>query len=542
MHKTFRYRFRSILRRSDMFVGHLICSLALWHSAFASKPAPSTGESVPPVIAIEPTTYCNPLSLPDYPIGRKVRNGISGVPSDTDRQWRLEKREQFRELADPTALWHEGKWYLYPSCDMAWVSNDEGLTWQHHPLNIRDIGYAPTIVKHGDRFLLTATGLELYTSISPLGPFERLGKINLPKVPGTSPFAGDPMLFSDNGHLYLYVSFTATSGIWAAELDPQNPLVAISKPICAIPFQPDLHPWEAAGNWNENLAQGWLEGAWMVKVRDRYYLTYAAAGTENRTYAMGCYIGDTPLGPFTPQKRNPIFRSVAGLITGTAHGSIVAGPRDRLWAFYCIRADVAHAFERRIGFDLAAIDVHGELYVPEATSLPQRLPPAGASSTEGAPAGWVPLNDDTRTLVSSSAPNLGGRFAVDHSITTWWQPAEADPAPVLTTSFDVTANVHAVRVIWRDIGLDTKAGVSPGPFRYRVEVETQNKTWTTIIDRSASQEDLLIDYRECTPVIASRARLVILGSPHGITPGVVEFTVFGDKAAKRSATEQSQTP
>jgi hypothetical protein len=84
-----------------------------------------------------------------------------------------------------------------------------------------------------------------------------------------------------------------------------------------------------------------------------------------------------------------------------------------------------------------------------------------------------------------------------------------------------------VRLIWRDIGLDTKHDVKPGPFRYRVELETTKDEWTTILDRSESSEDLLIDYRECKPTTGTRARLVILGSPKGITPGVAEFTVFG---------------
>ncbi len=66
----------------------------------------------------------------------------------------------------------------------------------------------------------------------------------------------------------------------------------------------------------------------MLKRNGKYYLTYSAGGTENRTYAMGCYTSQDPLGPFEPQKRNPILRSVDGLVTGTAHGSIVAGPND----------------------------------------------------------------------------------------------------------------------------------------------------------------------------------------------------------------------
>jgi len=48
-----------------------------------------------------------------------------------------------------------------------------------------------------------------------------------------------------------------------------------------------------------------------------------------------------------------------------------------------------------------------------------------------------------------------------------------------------------------------------------------------VIDRSDSKDDLLVDYRECAPTKASSARLVIVGAPPGIIPGVAEFTVFG---------------
>lgn len=491
--------------------------LALIASVALSLPA-SGAEAAPVVRDRAPTTYCNPISLPDYPIGRLVRDLPENAPPG----------EQYRELADPSALWYEGKWYLYPSCDMAWVSSDEGLTWVHHPLNVRDIGYAPTVVKHDGRFLLVASDAELYSSSSPLGPFEKVGKMQLPKVPGM-PWFWDPMLFSDHGRLFLYWGCTPRDGIWAVELDAKNPLVTISKPFCAIPFRPDLQPWEALGDWNQDATVGWLEGAWMLKVKNRYYLTYSAAGTEYRTYAMGCYVSDSPLGPFKPQKRNPILRTTEGLITGTGHGCIVAGPRGRLWAFYCVHASVLNGFERRIGFDLAAIDANGELYVPQATSLPQYLPaPVGAPERPLSP-GWLPLNQGEPAAVSSAAGHLTGRFAVDNNLMTWWQPAKGDASPVLTTAFRAPTTVRAVRLIWRDIGLDTRRGANPGPFRYRVEVETAPKTWQVVLDRSKSQEDLLIDYRECAPVKGSSARLVIVGAPKGITPGVAEFTVFGDK-------------
>jgi xylan 1,4-beta-xylosidase len=470
--------------------------------------------------------YVNPIPLPNYPVGRVVRNMPAGQPSTLGSLWIAEKSEQYRELADPAALWHEGKWYLYPSVDMAWVSADEGLTWQHHPLNVRDVGYAPTVVNHQGRFLLMASeeqgvASQVYSSSSPLGPFEPIGKIAIKKEPKHPPHI-DPMLFSDeSGKLFYYWGCSPRGGIWGVELDAKDPTKPLGEPKELIPFLPDTYSWERVGNNNQNPNTGWMEGSWMVKQNGRYYLTYSAAGTQYRTYAMGAYVSDSPLGPFVPQKRNPFFRTTEGLITGTGHGAVVAGPRGRLWVFYCVFAGVIHGFERRLGLDLVEIDSNGELYVPRATTTPQALP----SSTPAEP--WVHLNDGEPTFPSSSAPNLAGRLAADNDLRTWWQPAAGDAQPTLTTHFSAPATVGGVRIVWRDVGLDTTKGIKPGPFRYRVEAETAPNQWKTIIDRSKSDEDMLIDYRECAPTSAIRARLVILGSPAGIQPGVAEFTVFG---------------
>ena len=65
-----------------------------------------------------------------------------------------------------------------------------------------------------------------------------------------------------------------------------------------------------------------------------------------------------------------------------------------------------------------------------------------------------------------------------------------------------------------------------------MEVQNGSGSWVTALDRGNSAEDFLVDYRECPPTRGKAARLVILSAPRGITPGVAEFTVFGE-AAKR---------
>jgi hypothetical protein len=470
-----------------------------------------------------PSTYCNPLPLPDYPIGKRARDIVPGTAvGPNDFLWLLGRQEQFRELADVTVLWEGGKWYMYPSVDMAWVSSDGGVTWEHHPLNVRDIGYAPTVVKHNGKYLLMAIDSPLYTSDSPLGPFTAIGKIALP---GNVARQIDPMLLSDDdGRLYYY-----WGNVFGIELDANNPTRSIGQPIRLMQFEPDKYPWQRCGDWNEDANNGYIEGAWVIKQKGTYYLTYSAAGTEFSTYAVGCLTSKSPLGPFTHQKNNPIMRNTTGLVTGTGHGSFVEGPNGSLWSFYTLRAGVVHGWERRLGMDPAWIGDDGELLVSPASSTPMRL----TGTAKGAePSGWVPLNQNRQSSASTTAANLTTRLAFDDDLRTWWQPDAGDKAPTLTSSLVANATADAVRIVWRDIGVNTRQGAVPGPFRYKVEMQTGANHWTTVIDRTASDEDLLIDYREITPIKATAARLTIVGAPTGITPGVAEFTVFGQSAKK----------
>ena len=284
-----------------------ILRLAGWILLGGGWISPATG------IAASPGTYCNPLSVPNYPLGELCRFK-PGEKIDI---------KQFRELADPTVLWEQGQWILYPSCDMAWTSRD-GVSWEHHPLNVRDIGYAPTVVRYGKRFLLTACGASLYESDSALGPFRELGPILTPD--GRKPVRWiDPMLFADDdGKLYLTWG-CGKPGIFVVELDQQNPTRMKSEPRAAFAFDPS-HEWERSGVWNEDSTHNWNEGSWLLKHGGRYYLTYATPGTQWRTYGMGCYVADHPLGPYRPQKLNPILRQTTGLINGPGHGCIVPGP------------------------------------------------------------------------------------------------------------------------------------------------------------------------------------------------------------------------
>ncbi|MBC8039823.1 MAG: hypothetical protein H7Y06_04710 [Opitutaceae bacterium] len=89
-------------------------------------------------------TYCNPL--PNYPKGflYDKKQGWG---------WTRDDHPDFRESADSSVLFWQGKWYLYISGGSADVSTDF-VTWEHHPITRASPCYAPTIVEWRGEFWL----------------------------------------------------------------------------------------------------------------------------------------------------------------------------------------------------------------------------------------------------------------------------------------------------------------------------------------------------------------------------------------------------
>ncbi|MDI1248295.1 MAG: family 43 glycosylhydrolase [Lacunisphaera sp.] len=467
-------------------------------------------------------TFINPLPLPDYPLGNWTQK-----PSPTMDRWLKGFRQDFRELADPSVIYHEGKWIMYPSVAMAYVTEDF-TTWTHHPIQPSKIGdgYAPSVAEHDGKFYLVGCFSELYVADHPLGPFKSLGPITTPDGGETiDSVIFDPMLFSDEGKLYLY--YHVTGGLVGTRLDSKNPTRMEVLPKQLAGARTDQE-WERYGEYNEDPRRSFMEGVWMFKDKGTYYLTFTGPGTALGTYALGTYKGSSPLGDFVYQNKNPVLRKPFGVVPGSGHGSIVRGPNDTLWAFVTSVVGNYHVFERRVGLFPVGIDSEGDLVGLAVRDVPQHAPGTLAHPEKGNEAGWLPVSVRTIATASSVAPGRTADYAMDDSARTWWQPADNDESPALTLDLKSTYEVAAVRVLWSEPGLDHEKGVLPGPVRYRVLAQaSRNAEWRTVVDCSENTTDLLIDYRTFETAQARRMKLEIVGAPAGVGIGVLEFTVFG---------------
>ena len=186
--------------------------------------------------------------------------------------------------------------------------------------------------------------------------------------------------------------------------------------------------------------------------------------------------------------------------------------------------------ERRIGYDPIYIDENGDLVCKKVTETPQWAPGATADPVNEGDTGLVCVTGRRRATASSEAPGRSALYATDEDLMSWWEPADGDSQPTLTIPLTYWGmNCCAVRIIWRDVGLSLCHGALPGPIKYKLEMRDTDvsEEWTTVLDRSESCEDLIIDYRTFDTFRANEVKLTVIDWPEGIKPGVMNISVFG---------------
>lgn len=460
--------------------------------------------------APQPLRYCNPLPLPEYPL--QTRGG-----------------RDMRSAADPTVIRVKDKWYMYPSNGMAWWSTDM-VNWHYQEMTLPGVGdaviWAPTVMEHNGAFYLTANDIGLYRANDPLGPWQPMGNIVDENGRRFVPF--DPMLYrDDDGRVYLYWSGREGRGIFGVELDPAD-LTKFKGPRTHLFKYEPSHVWERYGDLNEVSSTTWIEGPWVTKHNGRYYLQYSAPGTEWKTYAVGVYTSDKPLGPYKYDPRSPILVDRKGLLNGSAHHSVVEGPNGTYWVFYHVLYRIRERFERRIAMDPVGFDAAGNMIMNGPTETPQWAPGVKARPWEDNGSGSMPLTVNKFTFkASSSAPGRDPEYAIDNYVRTWWEAAPGDAQPSLEVDLIQEYTIDSARILWSDNGLDFARGIKPGPYQYRIEASRDGREFTAVLDRTQNKEDLNIAFDEIPPVRARFVRLVITGGPPRVPIGVVEFTVFG---------------
>lgn len=291
-------------------------------------------------------TVCNPMNLP-YRFCLK-----SDDPNQT----------AYREAADPTMVLFKGEYYLFASkCGVYYHSTDM-IHWDAiHTDDLPMEGYAPTAEEMDGMLYFThsvgTTGI--WCTADP-----KSGKWEKMEGAGTPDNLADPMLFHDEGHMYLYYGSSGepSSYIQGWEFDAQT-LVPLGNLSNLFACAKEVNGWEVPGDYNENKdGNPWLEGAWVNKYNGRYYLQYSAPGTEMKAYCDAVYVGDSPLGPYRVQRHNPFAYRPEGFIAAAGHGSTFMDKYGNYWHIASGTVSRRHMFERRLVLYPVFFNADGEMW------------------------------------------------------------------------------------------------------------------------------------------------------------------------------------
>ncbi|MBR2123281.1 MAG: family 43 glycosylhydrolase [Lachnospiraceae bacterium] len=481
-----------------------------------------------------------------------------------------------REAADPSMICFEGRYYIFASMTLGvWVSDDLAH-WENHrlPDELPLYDYAPDVrVMNGWVYFCASSrehNCDRWRTRNILeGPYER--------IEGNFPF-WDPNLFlDDDGRIYFYWGCSNETPVYGVELDPQT-MLPLGEKTALVEGHPHEIGYERIGEDNsilpaseeevearfrafldrshmteEMLPPGtkplirgmltdrpYIEGAWMDKHCGRYYLQYAAPGTQYNTYSDGVYVSDRPLGPFVLAGNNPYSYKPGGFMPGAGHGSTMQDDQGNWWHTSTMRISKNHDFERRVGLWPAGFDEDGELYCNQRYGdWPMRV--SGFRQDPWRDPEWMLLSAGKSAAASSETEGHDAGKATDENAQTWWRAATNSREEWLTVDLGKVFDVHAIQVNFADDQLDVPCPgvIRPGSqaryideedrvTRWKLEGSTDGQNWSVIEDKTDAQTDLTHDFIVREEGFAARyLRLSGMEAAFGQNPCISGLRIFG---------------
>ena len=474
------------------------------------------------------TTYCNPLNL-DYTY--PFHNSHLG--------------KSYRSGADPAVVEFRGEYYMFVTRSWGYWHSKDLLNWDFvTPEKWYFEGCnAPAAHNYKDSVL--------YVCGNPSGAMSILYTDN-PKrgdwkaVPSVLHDLQDPALFiDDDERAYMYWGSSNRWPIRGKELDMKNKFLPIAKkPDSLLFLRPDIHGWERFGENHTSDIKPFIEGAWMTKHNGKYYLQYAAPGTQFNVYGDGVYVGKSPLGPFQYAAHNPSCYKPGGFATGAGHGSSVCGPGGIYWHFGTIHLSINYKFERRLCMFPTFFDEDGVMYSDTYFGDYPHYSPDQVSrqTTSGGFRGWMLLSYGKPVKASSQLESYPVENVTDENLKTFWVAGKNDDKQWVEIDLEEVSDVYALQLNFFDYEETGFWGRMPNlRQRYLVEASVDGARWRVLVDYRNSFRDAPHNYIELDQPIEAR----YIRYRHHYVPGknlaMGNIRVFGLGRGKKPATVKGFT-
>ncbi|NOS72158.1 MAG: family 43 glycosylhydrolase [Verrucomicrobia bacterium] len=471
-------------------------------------------------------------------------------PIDIDYQYNFEQKANhisYRSGADPVIVNHKGEYFLFVTISGGWWHSKDLVNWRFVKPDVsphewpKEDMCAPAALSVKDKLYLFQSTFErrpIYVTTTPENGRLSLFNPLLPYVPGAAgPW--DPAIFydEDTDRWFIYFGSSNLYPIYGIELDYTNQLTYLKTAGELFTLHPELHGWERFGRDHRDSIKPFMEGAWMTKHNGKYYLQYAAPGTEYNVYANGTYVGDNPLGPFKYALNNPISYKPGGCVTGAGHGNTFQDNFGNWWNTGTPWVAVNFNFERRIAMFPAGFDADGLLHASTRFGdFPHFVPTNKVQSTKELFTGWMLLSYRKPCTASSYREKFSPTNVTDENLRSFWVAESSSPGQWIDIDLGRPCEVRAVQVNFTDYKSDIYASDTRVFTQFKLHESLDGKNWNVIADLTNEKRDRPNAYIELPKPVRTRHikyEHVYVASPN---LAISDIRVFGHSDGKPPAT------
>lgn len=465
-------------------------------------------------------TYCNPINI-DY--------GYCPIPD-------FVTQGKHRTTADPVITFFKDEYYLFSTNQWGYWHSKDMLDWKfiskkflRPEHKVYDELCAPSLSFVNDTLLVVGSthGKEfpIWMSTNPSkGEWKEL-------VHKSEAAAWDPQIFWDKekDELYEYYGSSNLYPLYGVKLNRKT-FQPEGEVIPLIALNDYEHGWERFGENNDNtFMQPFMEGAFMTKYNNKYYLQYGGPGTEFSGYGDGVYVSKNPLGPFEYQSHNPFSYKPGGFARGAGHGATYQDADSAYWHVSSIVIGSKNNFERRLGIWPAGFDKDGIMYSNTAYGdYPTFLPSQKKDHLNANFSGWMLLNYNKPVQVSSTLGGFQANYMVNEDIKTYWSAKSANKGEWIISDLGEKSTINAIQINFADQDAEImgKPETTTG-HKYVLYYSDNNKDWKILVDKSKNTKEVPHDYIELEkPIKARYVKMVNIQMPTGKF-ALSGFRIFG---------------
>ncbi len=437
-------------------------------------------------------------------------------PTDINYQYNFEQINEkisYRSGADPVIVNHKGEYYLFVTVSGGWWHSKDLLHWDYvvpDKWPMEDIVAPAALSVRGTLYLFQSTFDQrpIFSTTTPENGHLEFFNRWLPRLPPSTPGPWDPAIFHDDDtdKWYMYWGSSNVYPIYGIELDYNNRLIYIGRAKELLYLHPDIHGWERFGqDHRDTSTKPFIEGAWMTKYNGKYYLQYAAPGTEYNVYANGTYIGNHPLGPFTYAPYNPVSYKPGGFMTGAGHGNTFQDNYGNYWNTGTPWVAVNWNFERRIAMFPAGFDQEGQMFTnTRFGDFPHYLPTRKWVDKDELFRGWMLLSYRKPATSSSVQDDFPATHVTDENPRTFWVAKSNKAGEWLTIDLQGEYEVKALQVNYSDYKSNIYSSDSTVYTQFRMYSSTDGQKWNKIADLTHEKRDRPNAYIELPKPVKSR--------------------------------------